>query len=183
MNDFNFVGSGRNGEELLELLKNTKVDVIITDIAMPKMNGIELSSIIKKEYPEIKIVVFTMYLENWFINKLKKIGVMGYVSKNSKLSDLIYAIRKVYNNEVYYCRLFKEKMCDDRFDKVKLKDLSQNEEMILRMFKKFMNSDTIAAQLMMSEKSVETYLRNIIIKLNVSNRNALYLLIEKSNNI
>ena len=180
-NDINLVGSGRNGKELLELLKTKKVDVLITDIAMPEMNGIKLSSIVKKEYPQIKIIVFTMYLENWFVEKLKKNGVKAYVSKNSKLSDLVYAIHKANNNEYFYCSLFKEKMKINNGDKIELKELSLNEIIVLRSFRKNLDTKKMSDQLLMSEKSVNTYFKNIILKLNLSSRNSLYSIIEKSN--
>lgn len=107
--DFEIVGTAKNGMEVMKMLKTKKADIVITDISMPGMDGIELSDQIKNQYPEIKVIVFTMYLENWFIEQLINNGAMGFVSKNSKIIELVSAVRAVYEGNNYYCHQFKSK--------------------------------------------------------------------------
>ena len=94
-----------DGLELLELLKNSTPDVVILDISMPRLTGLEAAQIIKKQYPAIKIMILTMHKERNFFQKAKEIGVNGYVLKDEADTVLISAIQTILENRTYYSPL------------------------------------------------------------------------------
>ena len=94
-----------DGLELLELLKNSTPDVVILDISMPRLTGLEAAQIIKKQYPAIKIMILTMHKERNFFQKAKEIGVNGYVLKDEADTVLTSAIQTILENRTYYSPL------------------------------------------------------------------------------
>ena len=91
-----------NGQELIEGIEKKMPDVIIMDLKMPVMDGIEATGIIKKKYPGIKILVVTMYGENKFISHLMEIGANGYLLKNAEPEEIRRSIYAVYENGYYF---------------------------------------------------------------------------------
>jgi len=91
--------------ELLELLKNSSPDVVILDISMPRLKGLEAARIIKEQYPEIEITILTMHREKTFFHKAKEIGVNGYVLKDEADTALNTAIQAVLQDQTYYSPL------------------------------------------------------------------------------
>ena len=96
------VGEALNGKEALEVLGKSKVDVAIVDIEMPEMNGVELTKTILKLYPDVKILILTMYNTINFIRKIAEIGAHGYILKNKGKEELIDAILAVNEGKQYY---------------------------------------------------------------------------------
>lgn len=94
-----------DGVELLELLKNSSPDVVILDISMPRLKGLEAARIIKEQYPEIKIMILTMHREKTFFHKAREIGVNGYVLKDEADTALNAAIQAVLQDKTYYSPL------------------------------------------------------------------------------
>ena len=94
-----------DGLEVLELLKNTAPDVVILDISMPRLGGLEAARIIKKRYPLIKIMILTMHRERTFFQKAMEMGVHGYVLKDEADNDLNSAIIAVLKGETYFSPL------------------------------------------------------------------------------
>ena len=94
-----------DGLELLELLKNATPDVVVLDISMPRLTGLEAAQIIKKQYPAIKIMILTMHKERNFFQKAKEIGVNGYVLKDEADTVLTSAIQTILENRTYYSPL------------------------------------------------------------------------------
>ncbi len=166
--DIEVVGMAKNGMEVLKILESKKADIIITDISMPGMDGIELSERIQAEYPEIKLIVFTMYLENWFIEQLINNGAMGFISKNSKIVELIGAVRNVYEGNKYYCPQFKSKygFNGTKNSERKLDSLTRNELEIMKCYADNMNKHQIAEKILVSGKTIDTFVANILLKLN-----------------
>lgn len=87
--DIEFVGFAQNGQELCELAKRKRPNLIITDIRMPVMDGIEATRKILKNYPEIKIIAFTMFDQDAAVSQMLKAGAKGYILKNSSLKELL----------------------------------------------------------------------------------------------
>ena len=93
--EINIVGKAVNGIEALEIIKTKKPDLVILDISMPEMDGIELSKILKKDFPEVKILVVSTHSNIKIISRLIRIGVNGYLLKNAEKSELLTAIRTI----------------------------------------------------------------------------------------
>ena len=96
--DIMVVGESNDGEELIELVKNKRPSVVITDIRMPKCDGIMATRIIKSQYPETKIIAFSMFDQDEAIEQMKAAGASGYIMKNSSLQTVLEAIRAVARN-------------------------------------------------------------------------------------
>lgn len=103
-NDIELVGEAVNGEELIEMAENRQPDVIITDIKMPVMDGIAATKILSDKHPEIPILAFTMYNEDFLIVDMLDAGARGYLVKNSAKEDIFEAIHAVVNGNDYYCK-------------------------------------------------------------------------------
>lgn len=166
--DIELVGTAKNGMEVLKMLEYKDTDIVITDISMPGMDGIELSEELNNNYPDIKVIVFTMYLENWFVEQLVTNGAKGFVSKNSKVTELVNAVRNVYEGNNYYCPQFKSKFgfksdqngADKDFD-----SLTKNELQIIKFYAENQTKDQIAAQMNMNAKTIDNFIANILLKL------------------
>jgi two-component system, NarL family, response regulator NreC len=94
-----------DGIELLELLQEHTPDIVILDISMPRLGGLEVAQIIRKQYPMIKILILTMYNRKKVFQKALEIGVDGYVLKEEADTDLIYAIKAVLEGKTYFSPL------------------------------------------------------------------------------
>lgn len=167
--EIEIAGTAKNGQEVLTLLKSKKADIVITDIAMPDMDGIELSAALNKNYPEIKIIVFTMYMENWFIEKLLENKVKGFVSKSSRTTELIEAIKSASKGLNYYCPKFEKKMNPNTVQPTSVinylpAQLSKMETDILRVYYTTQNPEIIADKLDVSTDSVTTFLEILMNK-------------------
>lgn|GEM_PF-69801 len=178
--DIEVVGMAKNGMEVLKMLKSKSTDIIITDISMPGMDGIELSEKIKTDYPDIKVIVFTMYLENWFIEQLINNGAMGFVSKNSKIVELVGAVRNVYEGNNYYCPQFKSKFgFNGKSIETKLDSLTKNDHKIMKCFANNMTKKQMAKELLVNEESLESLVANILLKLNVGDEDEIVRIAKK----
>src|SRR4051812_29284974 len=98
------VGEASNGEELVDLTASLKPDVIITDIRMPKMDGVEATRIINEKFPQIAIIAFTMYEEETSIIDMLEAGAQGYLIKSAAKSEIMDAVQAVTDHKTYYCR-------------------------------------------------------------------------------
>ncbi len=102
MEGFDCVATAENGQKALDLLKVFDVDVVLMDIDMPVMNGMEATRIIKKEYPKVKVIAFTQHSERGMAKQLLDCGADGYLLKNIAQDELASAIRKVHNDETVF---------------------------------------------------------------------------------
>ena len=100
--DIIVVGESNDGEGLIELVKNKRPSVVITDIRMPKCDGIMATRIIKSKYPETKVIAFSMFDQDEAIEQMKAAGASGYIMKNSSLQTVLDAIRTVSRNETFF---------------------------------------------------------------------------------
>lgn len=181
--DIELVGTAKNGMEVLNLLKTKDTDIVITDISMPGMDGIELSEQLKNNYPEIKVIVFTMYMENWFVEQLMNNGAKGFVSKNSKMIELVEAVRTVYKADNYYCPQFKSKfgfkVNSNGGIQKKLDSLSKNELQIIKHYADNFTKDQIAVEMNLNFKTMDTFVANILLKLHASDETEIIRIAKK----
>ena len=157
------VGEALDGEMLLELVKRKQPDVVVTDIRMPKCDGIAATRIIKKDFPEMQIIAFSMFDQEEAIMQMKEAGALGYIMKNSSLKKLIEAIKSVAKNKPFY---------DDTIitkDSVSKEEiiLSTREKEILRLVGEGKTSQEIADLLFVAKSTVDTHRKNILKKMNI----------------
>lgn len=163
-----------NGQSLLEGLRVfPKPDVLILDVHLPDITGDELTRIITKKYPEIKILAFTSHDSIYFIKTLLKSGAKGYVLKTSEQESLIEAIETVYTGEPYYSQEVKNLLIQNSLkqrNKVSSSiELTAREKDILQYIAEEYTSNEIAEKLHLSNRTVENYRLGLMQKLDVKN--------------
>ena len=178
--DFQVLFTASKGEELLKLLVNSRPDVIIMDINMPGLNGIECTRRVKEKYPEIKIVVLTMHSELVLINQLMNVGADGCLIKSNGSKELIEAIRRVMDNKSYYDN-FKDFFNGNPNQLPEIGKLSEREEEIVRLIAKGLTNLEVAEKLFIAENTVKTHRKNILKKLGLTGTSQLALYAISSN--
>lgn len=168
------VGEANDGIECLSLLEKLKADVLLLDINMPNMNGIETLIKIKERDIPIKVIILTVHDEIDYLMKAVDIGVDGYILKDSDSSELRRAIFTVYNGENYIeanlIPTLNAKMMKRDDDKYKIEALTKREKEVLILVANGMFNKDIADQLNISERTVKNHLSNIFKKIDVSDR-------------
>lgn len=171
--DINIIGKAYNGIEALDIIKTAAVDLVILDISMPEMDGIELTKILKKKYPEIKILVVSTHSNVNIISRLIRIGVNGYLLKNAEKSELLEAIHSIIEGNNYFSEETEDKyICKQlRIEKqvLNLTELSSREKEILVLIANEYNTAEIAEKTFISLNTVNTHRRNLLSKLNAKN--------------
>jgi DNA-binding NarL/FixJ family response regulator len=168
--NLNVVGEANTGREALELLAKIHVDLVITDINMPVMSGTELTKQIKKDYPNIKVLVLTMYNDREIIHEIVMTEAEGYILKNSNKKELLNAINRISDHGTYYSNEVISIMTENYVAKEKIRDktkeLSSREKEIIALICEELTSAEIAEKLFLSPLTVETHRRNILHKTN-----------------
>ncbi|WP_426484843.1 response regulator [Flavobacterium sp. 2] len=171
--EINIVGKAVNGIEALEIIKTKNPDLVILDISMPEMDGIELSKILKKDFPEVKILIVSTHSNVKIISRLIRIGVNGYLLKNAEKSELLKAIHSIASGENYFSEETEEKHLANHLKIEKqvsvLTELSSREKEILVLIAHEYNTAEIAEKTFISLNTVNTHRRNLLSKLNAKN--------------
>ncbi|MDX1761109.1 MAG: response regulator transcription factor [Christiangramia sp.] len=163
--DINFLGFAGNGEELIDLVERKKPNVVITDIRMPKMDGIEATRIIRNRFPEIKVIAFTMFDQDEAVKQMLGAGANGYILKNASLKELLFAIRKVHAGETYYDPNINADSNNNSAEKKPL--LTKRQQEILKLVGQGKTNQEIADTLFIGKTTVETHRKNMIRKLDL----------------
>ena len=167
------VGKATNGEEVLAILENKDANMVLVDISMPKMDGIELTKVMKQRHPEIKILILSTHSNSQMIAKLIRLGANGYLLKNAEREELLEAIHTIHKNEEYFSKEVK-----DIYNEFNLKlnqksfsitELSTREKEILKLISQELTAQEIADKLFISMNTVNTHRRNLLSKLNMKN--------------
>jgi DNA-binding NarL/FixJ family response regulator len=174
--EIKLVGEAANGRELLELIQKENPDVILTDIKMPVMDGIEATKKIIELYPEKGIIGLSMYDDDELIIEMLEAGAKGYLIKNAGKEQIIEAIKTVYNDEPYYCRTTSNKLTQmiakSRFNpykKTAKAEFSEREKEIIGCICDEMTNKEIGDKLFISVRTVEGHRLKILEKMNVKN--------------
>lgn len=167
------VGKAVNGIEVLNILKIQNADMVLLDISMPEMDGIELSKILKKEYPFLKIIIVSTHSNAKIISRLIRIGVNGYLLKNAEKSELLEAIYTVADGKKYFSKDVEDQYLSNNQKIEKqisnLTELSSREKEILVLIAHEYNTAEIAEKTFISLNTVNTHRRNLLSKLNAKN--------------
>ncbi len=175
--EFNIVAEAENGIKVLNILEQEKIDIIIMDISMPEMNGIECTKKIKEIYPEIRILILSMYNEEQYVNEVIKSGASGYILKNSGKEELINALKTIISKKPYYSpevtqtyikSLVKPDNKKSDINNV-INDLTSREIEILELIVNEFSNQEIAEKLFISVRTVDAHRRNMLNKIGVKN--------------
>lgn len=162
--DIDVIAQAKNGEHAIALLKHHRVDIILTDIEMPKMSGLDLIQHIHNHHPNIKTMIMTTFSKSGYIKRAIDNGVQALVLKEAATDDLIRAIKKVKNGN---------RVIEPELALLALEDrdpLSNKERQAIKLAGDGLKTAEIAAKLFLSEGTVRNYLSEAIAKLNASNR-------------
>ena len=168
--DFEVVGEASNGLEVLDFVANNTVDIVVLDINMPEMDGIKCARKIKSDYPNIKVIILTMYAQKSFVEEIVKIGIDGCLLKNNTGKELSDAIARVHSGKSYYDQI-QNFSKDDK--ELKEYSLSEREIEIIRKLGDGLTSSQIGDALFISEHTVKTHRKNILKKLNLHSSSEL----------
>ncbi len=160
------------GQDLLDYLKKEKPEVLLLDINLPDINGMELCKIITKSYPYIKIIGLTNYSETGFIKSLMKNGAKGYLLKNTSKDELITAINKVSSGEIFLPTVLKNQLLNESFGIKTQKfipKLTRREREVLECIAGELTNSETAEKLFISVKTVESHRNNLLQKFAVRN--------------
>ncbi len=166
--DISIIGTANDGEALLKLVRLKQPDVVIADLRMPKVDGMEASKQILKEFPHIKVLIFTMFDLPYIQKQAKQIGVSGYILKNISLDNVIKAVKTVAKGQTYFSEYI------DDIDTTKKKNiLTKRQKEILQHIAQGKTSRQIANLLFIDIKTVNTHRQNMIRVLNLHGKNDL----------
>lgn len=172
--DMRVVGEAANGREVLQQARGLKPDVVVMDLSMPELNGLQATERLKAESPEIKVVAMTANEDESYLRQLVKVGAAGYVLKRSAGDELVKAIGAVAKGGVYFeatlaGKALAKQMAGGRSESGAM-ELSDREKEVLVMLAWGYSNKEIAAQLALSVKTVETYKVRIGEKLGLRSR-------------
>lgn len=174
--DFSIIGEAANGLETVKLVERLQPDVLLLDLMIPELNGFEVAKRVSRRCPKTRIVVFTIYNQEFYVLKAIKSGAAAYVVKGSNISHLIQAIRKVIAGEYYLSPPFSELDIEAYLQKAQkaksapvnmYETLTDREREVLELVAEGHTSVQIAAKLFISRRTVETHRANILHKLNL----------------
>lgn len=170
--DMEVTGEATGSEQLMDMLPNTNPDIIMMDINMPHMNGIELTKWVKSKYPAIKIIVLTMYNNDEYFMAAIREGADGYLLKDSPSKDVIGAIRTVIDGESVIPPTMTKKLLSMHQHENQTEDnsLTPREMEVLLALVEGLSNKEIASKLYISDKTVKIHVSNIFKKFDVKSR-------------
>lgn len=174
--DILLAGQASNGRELLELAATLQPDVVMTDIKMPVMDGIEATRHLLERHPDLKIIALSMFDEENLIVDMLEAGAKGYLLKNADKQEILDAINQVYEDKTYYCRHTSARLASmivsSKFNPHKKSEpasFNDREKEIIRMICQQCTNQEIGDKLFLSKRTVEGYRTKILEKMNVKN--------------
>lgn len=174
--EINLVGEAENGRELIDVVQKLKPDVVLTDIKMPIVDGIEATRQMIKKNPDIKVIALSMFDEDNLIIDMLEAGAQGYLLKNSQKGEIAEAIRMVHANQTYYCKTTSAKLVQmiskskfNPFKKTPKAQFTERETAIIRLICEQFSNKEIADKLNLSVRTIEGYREKIQEKMDVRN--------------
>ncbi len=178
------VGEANNGKEALVKVQEVQPDIVLMDLYMPEMDGIEATACIKKEYPNVKVLVLTSFSDQAHVLPALKAGASGYILKDVEPDQLVEAIRSAYKGNIQLHPDIASALLSQTFPQEEQQEssnihvdvLTARENEVLQLLAKGMSNKEIASVLVITEKTVKAHVSSILGKLNLSDRTqaALY---------
>jgi DNA-binding NarL/FixJ family response regulator len=162
-------GVASNGEEGLKQLAQTKAELVITDLNMPGMDGLEFIKTVRNDFPPTKIIVLSLHDEPHFIRNIMKQRVQGYILKNDASSELVEAVERILDGKTFFSSKINQALMEQLNEPNCEKLLTERELEIIKLIAKEFSNKQIADQLFISERTVETHRKNIFRKTNSNN--------------
>lgn len=170
------IGESKNGPDTVRLTQKLKPDLIIMDISMPELSGIEATRRILKEIPGIKVIALSMHSDSRYVMDMLEVGAKGYLLKDCAFDEIIHAIHAVIEGKTYLSPGVTDIVVDSSLGKMGKQPtnparslLSSREIEILQLLSEGARTKDIAEKLFISQKTVETHRRNIMTKLKLDN--------------
>jgi RNA polymerase sigma factor (sigma-70 family) len=172
--DIRVVGEASNGREALARVAGLRPDIVLMDVAMPEMDGIQATRLIKQQYPAVKVLILTQHDDREYVGPLLQAGASGYVLKRSGGHEVIMALRQVYEQGVYLApsitrHVLEDYTQKDLADRDSVPSLTERERDVLRLVVEGKSNKEIAHQLSISPKTVSVHRSNIMSKLGLHN--------------
>jgi len=178
--DIEAVGIATNGREALEMVRELTPDVVLMDIAMPIMDGVEATRRIHKEFPKVKVLALTQYDDKAYVFPVIEAGASGFISKTAASSELIAGIRSVNRGDSFLSPSVARFLVEDYQQIASMKgsqdpyeQLTNREREVLKLVAEGHTTQEIAAMLVLSPKTVERHKTNLMSKLDIHNRTEL----------
>lgn len=181
--DIRLVGQAANGQEALELCKQVQPDVVLMDVVMPVMDGIEATRLLREQYPGVKVLAISSFQDQESIIAMLKQGALGYIIKTTLAQDLVETIRTVgqgkmvFSPEVVDQLVSPQSKCNNK----KNFQLTEREMEVLFLMAEGLNMPKIAARLIISHSTVKFHVENICHKLGVNTRSEALIVAAKNN--
>ena len=181
--DIQIIETANNGRRAYEACKNHPPDVVLMDIKMPELSGVEATNMIKRDFPEVKVIVLTTFNDDEYIYDAIKNGASGYLLKDASPSEIAEAVRRVYNGGALiqsavavkvldkFSELARENRPRHRDSRTEL--LTERETEICRLIAEGKNNKEISDELYLSEGTVKNHITRVLIKLDLRDRTQL----------
>ncbi len=186
--DLSLLGQAEDGNELIELVEKLKPDIVITDIKMPRLDGIAATRVLLQKNPELKIIALSMFDEDNLIVEMLEAGAKGYLLKNADKKEILDAIVTVYEDNIFYCRHTSARLASmivkSKFDPQKKKTeliFTDREKEIIKLICRQFTAQQIGDVLYLSKRTVEGYRTKIMEKMDVKNTAGVVIFALKNN--
>jgi DNA-binding NarL/FixJ family response regulator len=174
--DMEIVGEADNGQTTYEKARELMPDVVLMDISMPELNGVQATELLRRDCPNIKILILTAYKDKGYLDRLLKVGASGFILKLSAAEELIGAIRLVAEGEIYLDPQMADRIAEgyvrSQFLKGELRQrvITAREEEVLRLIAQGYSNKEISTHLKIAVKTVESHKANLMQKLELRSR-------------
>lgn len=178
ISNFEVVAEAHNGREVLSLMERHDVDVIIMDIKMPDMNGIEATELVRKRFPQVSILALSMHDEERYIFEMLQAGAQGYILKNTGKQELVTAVNTLAKGESYFSpevsskllhQFIRRRDSEAATERTGFAPITKREKEVLRLICAEYTNPEIAERLSISRRTVDTHRKNLLHKLGVKN--------------
>lgn len=171
------VGEVATGTDVIRFMEDQPVDIVLMDIYMPEMNGMEATKVLKKQYPDLKILAISMHDEYKYIKGIIQAGADGYILKHTEKEDLVDAIKSISEGKQYFSqeimsRIVSKTMSGEKDiteNDISSNGLTKREVQVLALIAREYTNKEIADELSINIRTVDTYKRNLLKKLKVKN--------------
>lgn len=157
---FEISGMCNNPEEVMGMLKRNPTDILITDISMPQMSGIQLTRLVLEKYPKMRVLALSMFCEPVTVKQMIDAGVSGYILKDTTKEEMVLALNTIADGEKYFCNEVQFAIAKGN----SMVRFTERETEIIKLIAEKFSSKEIAERLAISERTVETHRSNILRK-------------------